>query len=85
MPLYYRDSSQPMLSSVVTKRPGVSRYLRWELQQNTEDHPSAPITLTLPNTANQPAARPPTRFGSPPMGVMAIHYPLLTLLLTKWF
>ena len=35
VPLYYRDSSQPMLSRVVTKRPGVSRNLRWESQQNT--------------------------------------------------
>ena len=85
VPLYYRDSSQPVLSSVVTKEARRIAPSTVGIEAEHGDHPSAPITLTLPNTANQPAARPPTRFGSPPMGVMAIHYPRLTLLLMKWF
>ncbi|MEL0217660.1 MAG: prolyl oligopeptidase family serine peptidase [Gammaproteobacteria bacterium] len=69
MPLYYRDSSQPMLGRVV--KEGTPRIAQSTVGIAAEygDHPSVPVTLTLPKTANQSAARPPyplwvTAYGS---------------------
>ena len=69
VPLYYRDSSQPMLSSVVTKEARRIAPSTVGIEAEHGDLPSAPITLTLPNAANQQAARPPyplwvTAYGS---------------------
>jgi len=69
VPLYYRDSSQPMLSSVVTQEARRIAPFTVGIAAEHGDHPAVPITLTLPNTANQPATRPPyplwvTAYGS---------------------
>ena len=69
VPLYYRDSGQPMLSSVVTQEARRIALSTVGIAAEYGDHPSTPITLTLPNTANQSATRPPhplwvTAYGS---------------------
>ena len=58
-----------MLSSVVTQEARRIAPFTVGIAAEHGDHPAVPITLTLPNTANQPATRPPyplwvTAYGS---------------------
>ena len=89
-PLYYRDSSQPILSGVVTE---ATRRIAPSTLGITAEHgnnPSVPITLTLPNTADHSAADSPrplwvTAYGSYGNTLSAAYSPFHEVVLSLGF